>query len=120
MKQLSKTNPRLSKLVFDLKAQSRQHNVAFWRDIAERIEKPARNYPEVNLSKINRYSKDNEIVIIPGKVLGSGNLNHPVTVVALNFSLTAEDLITRANGKCMTIEQLMESNPTGKGVRILA
>jgi large subunit ribosomal protein L18e len=119
MKALKKTNPRLSKLIFDLKAQSRDQNVAFWRDIAERFEKPARHYAAVNISKINRYTKENEIILVPGKVLGTGVLDHSVTVAALNFSLVAEELINGADGKCMTIEQLMKTNPAGKGVRII-
>ncbi|WP_230740341.1 50S ribosomal protein L18e [Methanooceanicella nereidis] len=119
MKRVKKTNPRLLKLINDLKAKSREQNVGFWRDIAERLEKPNRNFAEVNLSKINRFSNDNEFIIVPGKVLGAGSIDHPVNVAALNFSLTAEVLITGANGKCMSIEQLMQANPTGKGVRIL-
>ncbi len=119
MKSIKKTNPRLLKLIFDLKAKSRDQNVGFWRDIAFRLEKPDRHYAQVNVSKLNRYTKDNEIVIVPGKVLGTGVIDHPVTVAALNFSLTAEELITAANGKCISIEQLMQTTPAGKGVRII-
>lgn len=119
MKSTRKTNPRILKLIDDLKAKSREQNVGIWRDIAMRLDKPTRHYAETNLSKINRYSKENETVIVPGKVLGTGNIDHPVTVAALNFSMTAEQLIANAKGKCLSIEQLMETNPTGKGVRIL-
>jgi large subunit ribosomal protein L18e len=119
MKNNKKTNPRISTLIDALKAKSREQNVGIWRDIAMRLDKPTKHYAEINLSKINRYSKDNETVIIPGKVLGTGNIEHPVTVAALNFSLTAEQIIANAQGKCLSIEQLMETNPTGKGVRIL-
>lgn len=119
MKALKKTNPRLSKLIFDLKAQSREKNVPLWKDIAERFEKPARHYAAVNVSKINRHTKENEVVLVPGKVLGTGVIDHPVTVAALNFSVVAEELINGANGKCMTIEQLMKMNPAGKEVRII-
>lgn len=119
MKNNKKTNPRISMLIDALKAKSREQNVGIWRDIAMRLDKPTKHYAEINLSKINRYSKDNETVIIPGKVLGTGNIEHPVTVAALNFSLTAEQIIANAQGKCLSIEQLMETNPTGKGVRIL-
>jgi large subunit ribosomal protein L18e len=119
MKAINKTNPRLSKLIFDLKAQSREQKVPLWRDIAERFEKPARHYAAVNVSKINRHTKENEVVLVPGKVLGTGVIDHPVTVAALNFSMVAEELISGADGKCMTIEQLMKANPAGKGVRII-
>lgn len=119
MKSLKKTNPRLFKLISDLKSQSREQKVSFWRDIAERLEKPTKHFAETNISKINRYSKENETILVPGKVLGTGQIDHPVTVAALNFSFTAEELIKQANGKCITIEQLMQTNPTGKGVRII-
>jgi len=119
MKSNKKTNPRILQLIADLKTKSREQNVGIWRDIALRLDKPNRLYAEINLSKINRYSKENETVIVPGKVLGTGNISHPVTVAALNFSMTAEMLIADAQGKCLSIEQLMETNPTGKGVRIL-
>lgn len=119
MKAIKKTNPRLLKLIFDLKAQSREHNVPLWRDIAERFEKPARHYAAVNVSKINRHSKENETILVPGKVLGTGIIDHPVTVAALNFSVAAEELIVGAKGECLSIEQLMKANPAGKGVRII-
>lgn len=119
MKHIKKSNPRLLKLISDLKAKSREQNVGIWRDIAERFEKPTKHYAEINLSKINRYSKENDFVIVPGKVLGTGNIEHPVTVAALNFSMAAEEIIANSQGKCISIEQLMQTNPTGKGVRIL-
>ncbi|HMK45709.1 MAG TPA: 50S ribosomal protein L18e [Methanocella sp.] len=119
MKKIKKTNPRVLKLINDLKAKSREQNVGIWRDVAERMEKPARHYAAINISKINRYSKDNETILVPGKVLGTGDLDHPVTVAALNFSMAAEDLIMGAQGKCISIEQLMQANPKGKDVRIL-
>jgi large subunit ribosomal protein L18e len=119
MKSIKKTNPRILQLIADLKTKSREQNVDIWKDIAQRLGKPTKHYAEINLSKISRFSNDNETVIVPGKVLGTGDLTHPVTVAALNFSLTAEVLIAEAEGKCLSIEQLMETNPTGKGVRIL-
>ena len=119
MKNTKKTNPRILQLIDALKAKSREQNVGIWRDIALRLDKPARLYAQINLSKINRYSQPDEIILVPGKVLGTGNIEHPVTVAALNFSQTAEYMIAGAQGKCLSIEQLMETNPTGKGVRIL-
>jgi large subunit ribosomal protein L18e len=42
-----------------------------------------------------------------------------VKVAALNFSASATSKIRDANGQCMTIEQLLQDNPKGSGVRIL-
>jgi len=69
---IKKTNPRLLDLISLLKDASRQNEVNVWRDIASRLESPARSYAEVNLSKINRYASNGETIVVPGKVLGSG------------------------------------------------
>ncbi len=115
---IKKTNSQLIKLIEDLKTKSRAEEVLIWSDIAKRLEKPTRNYAEVNLSQINRYTKDSETVIVPGKVLGSGILDHTVKVAALGFSSTAKEKIG-VKGECLSIKGLMEENPKGSGVRIL-
>ncbi|SET04538.1 LSU ribosomal protein L18AE [Methanococcoides vulcani] len=114
-----KTNPRIPSLIAVLKDSARDNDAPIWKDMAKRLEKPNRNYAEVNLSKINRYAAENELVMIPGKVLGAGVLGHAVTVAALGFSTTAVDKITSAGGKCITIEQVLEENPAGSGIKIL-
>jgi len=114
-----KTNPRLASLISLLKNTSRENEVNLWRDIADRLEAPARNYAEVNLSKINRYATNGETIIVPGKVLGTGMLELSVKVAALNFSQSASEKIRMANGECMSIEELISVNPTGSRVRIL-
>lgn len=114
-----KTNPRTPELIMALKEGARQNEAAIWRDVAKRLEKPGRNYAQVNLSKINRYAKSGETVLVAGKVLGAGLLEKAVTVAAYNFSATAMEKITELGGKCLTIEQIMEENPKGSGIRIL-
>ncbi len=119
MKDTEKTNPRLNRLISDLKAASRDNGVAFWRDVAKRLEKPSRNYAAVNLSKINRHTKSNDTVLVAGKVLASGDIDHSVTVAALGFSSQAATKIASAGGKCLKIEKLMQEQPKGTGVKIL-
>jgi large subunit ribosomal protein L18e len=114
-----KTNPRIPQLIDSLKDMARSNDASIWRDMAKRLEKPGRNYAQVNLSKISRYSDENETVIIPGKVLGAGSLGHAVTIVALGFSTTAQEKIANAGGKFMTIEQMMDENPKGSNIKIL-
>jgi large subunit ribosomal protein L18e len=116
---IQKTNPRLSDLISLLKTTSRENEANIWRDIADRLEGPARNYAEVNLSKINRYAVNGDTIIVPGKVLGSGALELPVTIAALNFSVSASEKIREANGACMSIEELVSANPKGSRVRVL-
>lgn len=119
MKHNHKTNLQLLGLISNLKKQSREKGVPLWRDIALRLETPKRNYPEVNLSRINRYTKEKDLILVPGKVLGAGELSHQLTVAALSFSGSAKNKITAAGGSCITIEELMGSNPEGERVRIM-
>lgn len=114
-----KTNPRIPKLIVVLKEKTHENNAPIWRDIAKRLEKPGRNYAEVNLGTINRHADENEVVLVPGKVLGAGMLGHPVTVAALKFSVTAKEKIADVGGRCLTIEQMIDENPSGSGIRIL-
>ena len=69
-----KSNPALVGLINDLKAAGRENEAPIWRDIAIRLEKPSRNWAQVNISKIEAYARDGENVIIPGNVLGSGDI----------------------------------------------
>ena len=115
-----KSNPNLVKLIDDLLKASAMNNAPIWKDIAERLAKPKRLYAEVNVAKIQRYANEGETVLVPGKVLGGGKINKPVTVAALSFSETAKRKIIEAGGKCITIKELIESNPKGSGVRIMA
>jgi large subunit ribosomal protein L18e len=119
MRRREKTNPRIERLIADLKRIARERGAPLWKDIAERLEKPRRQYAEVNVSKINRYSQANDTIVVPGKVLSTGMIEKPVTVAALAFSKKAFDKIS-SSGKCVSIEDLMASNPKGSGVKIIA
>ncbi len=115
----TKTNPRLTDLIAELKSTSRQRDAAVWRDIADRLEKPRRNHAEVNLGRIERYAREEETVVVPGKVLGSGALQKNVTVAAVDFSSSAETKIEQV-GDPVPLEQLLEENPEGSNVRVIA
>ncbi|HNR25390.1 MAG TPA: 50S ribosomal protein L18e [Methanobacteriaceae archaeon] len=116
---MTKTNPQIMRIIEILKERSYQEGAALWKEVARRLEKPTRQGAEVNLSRINRHSSPDETVLVPGKVLGSGSLDHKVRVVALDFSQSAAEKIIGAGGECLDIYQLLEENPQGSGVRMI-
>lgn len=118
MKRTGPTNEHLQELISLLKKESALQKADLWNRIALDLELPTRKRRVVNVSRINRFTKDNETVIVPGKVLGSGNLDHKVNVAALSFSSDAKNQIEQ-KGKCLTIQELLKNNPKGKDVRIL-
>ena len=118
-KKNKKTNPMLIALIHELKKEANENDAPIWKDIALRLEKPLRNWPEVNLDRIDKHIKKNETVLIPGKVLSTGNLVKKVSVAAWSFSEKSQEKIKKAGGKCMSIEDLLKNNPKGKDIRIL-
>ncbi|HTY47018.1 MAG TPA: 50S ribosomal protein L18e [Methanomassiliicoccales archaeon] len=119
MKDTKKTDPNLVLLVDSLKASSREKGVEIWRDIALRLEKPARSWAEVNLSRLERYAKEGDIIVVPGKVLGAGAINKKLTVAAYKFSESAKKKIEQAGGRQLTIPDLVRESPSGRDVRIM-
>jgi len=113
------TNPYLIELIRFLKTKARENEAPIWRDISERLSKPRQGRADVNISQLNRYTKEDDEVIVPGKVLGAGLLDHPVVVAAFAFSDQAKRKILKAKGKCLSIPDLIKRNPKGVNVRIL-
>lgn len=90
-----------------------------WKRVLSIIISPRRNRPSVNISRIDLLAKENETIVVPGKVLGAGRMTKPVTVSALLFSDSARKGIENAGGKCLSIKELVEGNPKGSGVRVI-
>ena len=102
-----------------MKRQANENDAPIWKDIALRLEKSSRNWPEVNLDRISKYTGEKETALIPGKVLSTGDISKKVSIAAWSFSEKSQEKITKAGGKYMSIEELLKSNPKGKDVRIL-
>ena len=113
------TNPVLVGLIEDLKAAGHKHNVPFAIKLAEELSKPERIKVEVNLTRIERNANKGETIVVPGKVLGDGELKKPLTIAAANFSMSALEKISKAGGKALTLSELIEKNPKGTDVKIL-
>lgn len=119
MKMSNITNPHLAALIKELKKKAIADKATVWKRIATDLEKPTRQRREVNLSKINRYTKPNETIIVPGKVLASGDLDHSLTIAAWSFSKQALEKITKAKSKAISIQEIMKPNPKNKRIRII-
>ncbi|MBW2967749.1 50S ribosomal protein L18e [Candidatus Woesearchaeota archaeon] len=119
MRRTGPTNPQLSTLIVELKKKAIEDNTALWKRIASDLERPARNRRAVNLSRINRFTKENEMVLVPGKVLGSGFISHKVTVAAFDFSAGAVEKLKKQNCAVLSIRELMAKNPKAADIRII-
>lgn len=112
-------NPELKNTIWVLKAASRKEGKAIWRALADALDKPRRRRVAVNLSQINRHTEAGNIVAIPGKVLAAGSIRHPVTVAAFSFSEAAKKKIANAEGRTMSLTELVEEGIEPSEVKIL-
>ena len=119
MKKIKATNPELIAIIRDLKKKSQQTKSELWRKIAKYLASSKRSRVAVNISRLNRFTKNGEIIVIPGKVLGAGKVSHPLIVAAFKFSDLAQSKINDTNGKCLSLQDLMKKNPTGENVRLM-
>jgi large subunit ribosomal protein L18e len=101
-------NPEIKNTIKALRSASKKRNEAIWAKLADELDKPKRRRITVNISDINRHSKSGEIVAIPGKVLASGSLGHPVIVAANAFSEMAKKKIEYAEGSAIRLLDLLE------------
>jgi large subunit ribosomal protein L18e len=119
MRETKTTNPELIHLIRLLKKESREKQVGIWLDVADHLAKTRSQRISVNLSRINRNTKRSDVVVVPGKLLGSGSINHAVTVASFGASEKAKAKLVAAQAKYLSIPELLEKNPTGANVRII-
>jgi large subunit ribosomal protein L18e len=112
-------NPDLIELIRFLKKQGRENKAKIWRDIAEDLSRPSRRRVAVNVSHLNRHTEKNENVVVPGKVLGAGEMDHAIIVSAFAFSEKGKAKVEAANGKCLSFADLIKKNPKGSNVKII-
>jgi large subunit ribosomal protein L18e len=119
MKQLKTTNPELIATIRSLRKKAKENEAKIWRDIAEDLTHSRKKRITVNVSKLNRYTQKDENIVVPGKVLGTGKIDHPISIAAFAFTEQAQRKILDAKGKCMSIPELIEKNPKGSQVKTI-
>ena len=120
MVQRGSTNPLTIDLLSKIKDASIKNESGLWKSLHKNLSKPTRKRVQINLSKIARYANYNEIVLVPGVLLCSGNLSKKVTISAFRVSESAKEKIKKSGSKFVDIEELIKKHPDGKKVRLLA
>jgi large subunit ribosomal protein L18e len=113
------TNSELNETVRFLKVKARENKAKIWAVTAEQLSRPRSRRAELDLNHISRACEPDAVVLVPGKVLASGYVKHPVTVGAFQFSHDAKLKIEQAGGKCMGIKDFVAKYPKGSSVQIL-
>ena len=118
VKRTGPTTLALQNLIKELSVLSNKEQAPLWKRVAKDLSKPTRIRRSVNIDRIQKYTRENEIALVPGKVLRDGELTKKLTIAAYQFSEKAKEKINKT-GKAITIKQLMTENPKGNKVRII-
>jgi large subunit ribosomal protein L18e len=110
---LKKRNPEIVETIRAAKKKEK------WIKIAGILSGSRRKMPSLNLTKIDKDSKEGDTVVVPGKVLSQGEINKKIKVVALGFSEKAREKLMKSKSDPTTILKEIKKNPDAKGVNIL-
>jgi large subunit ribosomal protein L18e len=116
--QKRKLSPDLAETILEAKKNKK------WIEVAGLLSGPRRRKIAVNLEEINNIAeatkaKESEKIVIPGKVLGQGELKKKLKIVAYSYSQSAVEKLKAMGADFKTILEEIKSNPDAKGVKIL-
>ena len=112
-------DPNRLRLIEELKVSAGKENARIWDVVAKELSGSRKNRREVNLWSVNKNTQEGDVIIIPGKLLGKGNLDHKIDIAAFKFSVNAREKIKNAGGNAMLISELIKKNPKGSNVKII-
>jgi large subunit ribosomal protein L18e len=81
------------------------HYKGLWKRVLKLSEVPSRSRKTVNLYKLNKYTKEGDNIIVPGKVLGDGQMSHKINITAMEYS---EKALTNLRSNHCTVKKLDE------------
>lgn len=108
-----KKNPELVESIIKAKKNEK------WLGIAGLLASPRREKISINLDEIDKESKEGDTILVPGKVLGNGNVSKKIRIVAFNFSGEAGKKLKEKKCEIVSIKEEMKVNPKMQGVKIL-
>jgi len=111
-------NPLRVKLIEDLKKFNADKNYGIWNKVIKELSRSRKNRRTVNLGKINKNTNEGDVIVVPGKVLGQGEIEHKVTIAAFEFSQSVKKN-TNNNIRMISIYELFNENPKGSNIKII-
>ncbi len=118
MKNRGPKNEAVLQAIAVLEKSSRKGKKSLWKDIAKRLSKPRRRRASANIWKLNGVKTEKKFVLVPGKVLGTGQMEKGINVIALEFSDSAKKKISE-KGKALTIVEALNEKIDAKDVAIV-
>ncbi|MEK6898901.1 MAG: hypothetical protein AABW79_02270 [Nanoarchaeota archaeon] len=110
-----KTNFELVETLELLKVNSHWNNL-----IGLVLSSSTRKMPSINLKEIDLVMKEGDIIVVPGKVIGNGDLSKKGKICAMGFSASAIAKLHKAKCPAIKISEEIKSNSKAEGVKVLS
>ncbi len=88
----------------------KKKNAKLWKDVYRLASKPRRQRVIINLIRLNRIAEEGDSVVIPGKILGVGRVEHKFSVAAIEYSSSAAEKLSKAGCKMEGIKSMLEKD----------
>ena len=106
-------------MINDFEKLYRKEKRPLFKRIIDELKKSSRQKRDLNISKINRYSVEGSNVIVLGKVLSAGSMDHKVNVLAFAYSKDALEKLKKSGSSAKLIDELAKSGKVPQKVIIL-
>jgi large subunit ribosomal protein L18e len=85
-----------------------EKNAKLWKNVYRYASKPRRSRITINLNRLDKVVNENDIIVIPGKVLGVGKITKKFTLSAIEYSNSASKKLAIAGCKIVPINEIIK------------
>ncbi|PIN85823.1 MAG: 50S ribosomal protein L18e [Candidatus Diapherotrites archaeon CG11_big_fil_rev_8_21_14_0_20_37_9] len=121
MKRTGPTKQETREIIVGLEKTGKSTSKQIWKDLAEKLNRATRQRSKVNVFQLNKLAKKNKgkILVVPGKVLGTGSIDEVIEVACLSCSDSAREKIESMEGKVIELSSLVNSKTEAKKMVII-
>lgn len=113
-------NFELESIISKLIKKSEETKIALYKAVAENLKKPRRAKVQINVGKISKLTEKGDFVVVPGKILSMGSIDHKVTIVCHRISNSAKEQLEAQGCKVLSLEEFLDLDKSKiKGAKIL-
>ncbi|EET89811.1 MAG: 50S ribosomal protein L18e [Candidatus Micrarchaeales archaeon] len=88
--------------------RSKNRDRKLYGKLIKMVDMPKRKRHVVDLYKINENSNDGDVVIVPGKVLSKGSIDHKISLSAIWYSQSAKKTLEKANCSILPFSEALK------------
>jgi large subunit ribosomal protein L18e len=108
-----KTNPRLAAAIYlALKTPA-------WLKLAKLLSQSTKKQSSVNLGEIDKQTSMGDSVLVPGRVLGVGEITKKIRICSFGISKEALERLSKTKSEWVYILDEIKKNPRAEGLKII-